>query len=212
MSKLGFVPQLFSKLNRQHLPMWAIAINFTLGMLAFLPLPQWQSMVSFFVSAMVITYAMGPISLLCFRYSLPNQKRLFRLPAAHFLCLLAFYCCNLFSYWTGWQTISKLGIALVIGLSVFTISCLRGKVKLTSHELKSIGWVIPYLCGLIIISYLGAFGGKNMIPFGWDFLVIALFSVAILYTAVQCRIPLHTEDIHTHLYSESAMLNTAFNH
>ena len=38
-----------------------------------------------------------------------------------------------------------------------------------------------------MISYLGAFGGKDVIPFGWDFVVIAIFSMIILYLAVQNR-------------------------
>ena len=48
-------------------------------------------------------------------------------------------------------------------------------------------WIIPYLVGLVIISYLGAFGGKNIITFGWDFLVIGIFSACILYLAVATR-------------------------
>src|SRR5690606_21722321 len=50
MSKIGYVPKFLSKLNHQHFPVWAIVVNFCLGMLAFLPLPGWQAMVSFLVS------------------------------------------------------------------------------------------------------------------------------------------------------------------
>ncbi len=53
MCKIGYVPKFLSKLNHQHFPVWAIAVNFCLGMLAFLPLPGWQAMVNFLVSAMV---------------------------------------------------------------------------------------------------------------------------------------------------------------
>ncbi len=48
--------------------------------------------------------------------------------------------------------------------------------------------MIPYLVGLVLISYLGAYGGKGIIPFGWDFLVIALFSTLILFLAVKSRV------------------------
>jgi hypothetical protein len=60
-------------------------------------------------------------------------------------------------------------------------------MSVASLGLKSGLWVAPYLLGLILISYLGAFDGKNVIPFGWDFLVIALFSAGILYLAVKNR-------------------------
>ena len=169
MSRIGYVPKFLSQLNRHRFPVWAIVVNFVLGMFSFMPLPGWQAMVSFLISAMVITYAMGPIALISLRITLPNKERPFRLPAANVICLLAFYCCNLFSYWTGWETISKLAIVLTIGLVLFFISYLRGRVKIKKREFRSAIWIIPYLLGIVLLSYLGAFGGQHIMPFGWDF-------------------------------------------
>jgi hypothetical protein len=142
---------------------------------------------------------MGPIALLCLRLELPNEKRLFRLPAANFLCLLAFYFCNLMSYWTGWDTIYKLAIAIVIGFVFFAIAMLRKKIPQATLGFKSSMWVIPYLGGLVLISYLGSFGGKHIIPFGWDFLVIAIFSAVILYLAVKSRAAVSIAQFAAHL-------------
>lgn len=187
MSQIGYLPRFLSYLNKQGFPVAAIAVNFFIGMFLFLPLPGWQAMVSFLVSGMVLSYAMGPIALICLRLELPHEKRYFRLPAANFLCLLAFYFCNLMSYWTGWDTISKLAIAILIGFVIFTITCIKNKKPLNTLGLKSGIWMIPYLGGLVLISYLGAFGGKQMIPFGWDFLVIGIFSIIFLLIAVKNR-------------------------
>lgn len=209
MSRIGYVPKFLSRLNHQRFPMWAIIVNFLLGMLSFLPLPGWQSMVNFMVSAMVISYAMGPIALMCLRLTLPEKERPFRLPAANILCLLAFYCCNLFSYWTGWETISKLAMTLFIGLVLFAIAYLRGSIKVEKSELKSVYWIIPYLFGLVVISYLGSFGGAGIISFGWDFLVIAIFSMGILYMAVRNRAALNSEEVSEFLISESMALESS---
>lgn len=198
MSKIGYVPKWIAYLNKQHFPVAAIFVNFIIGMFLFLPLTGWQAMVSFLVSGMVISYAMGPISLLCMRIELPEQKRGFYLPCAKIICLLAFYCCNLLSYWTGWETISKLAIALLLGLIFLIVACLRKKISVASLGLKSALWLFPYLGGLITISYLGAFGGKNIIPFGWDFLIIAIFSLLILYLAVKNRAPISTALLNQH--------------
>jgi len=200
MSDIGYMPRWFAYLNKQHFPVAAILFNFLLGMFLFLPLPGWQAMVSFLVSGMVISYAMGPIALLCLRLELPAAERHFRLPAANLLCLCAFYFCNLLSYWTGWETISKLSIAMCIGLIFFGIACLQGRLSTSNLGLKSGLWVGPYLAGLVLISYLGAFGGKNVITFGWDFLVIAVFSAVILYMAVKNRATI-TE---THIFNQPA--------
>lgn len=193
MSKIGYMPKWLSKLNNQHFPVAAIAVNFVLGMFLFLPLPGWQAMVSFLVSGMVISYAMGPISLICMRYELPDHVRRFKLPGATFICPLAFYFCNLLSYWTGWNTISKLAIAMAMGAVFFVIAILRGRLKGMQLGLISSLWLVPYLVGLVLISYLGAFEGKNIIPFGWDFLVIGMFSLVIFYLAVYDRAKLTTD-------------------
>lgn len=204
-SKLGYVPKWLSYLNKQHLPVWAIAINFLFGMISFLPLPGWQAMVNFLVSTMVITYAMGPISLMALRLSLPNKERPFRLPFARVLCFTAFYLCNLFSYWTGWETISKLAIVLATGLLLFFIAYLRGTVKVDKDDMKATHWMMPYLLGLIVISYLGSFGGQGVIPFGWDFAVIGIFSIVILQLAITKRALISSEQADTFLTKESTI-------
>jgi len=187
MSEIGYMPRWLTKLNQQNFPVAAIAVNFVLGMFLFLPFPGWQAMVSFLVSGMVISYAIGPIALLCMRYELPDEKRYFRVPAAPVFCTLAFYFCNLLSYWTGWETIYKLAIAMLIGMIFFIAAVIRRRLSIESLGLKSALWIMPYFAGLFTISYLGAFGGLNIIPFGWDFLVIGVFSIIILYLAVKNR-------------------------
>ena len=106
---------------------------------------------------------------------------------------MAFYFCNLLSYWTGWETIYKLAIAIIVGVVFFIIAGIRGRLAVPTLGLKSALWVGPYLSGLVAISYLGAFGGQNIIPFGWDFVVIGLFSVVILYMAVINRATIAVE-------------------
>lgn len=187
MSRNGYFPPLLSKLNNKGFPVWAIGLNFVLGMFLFLPLPGWQAMTEFLVSAVVISYAMGPIALLCLRLQLPDVKRPFRLPFANVACLLAFYCCNLISYWTGWDTISKLAIAIGVGVLLLVIAYYRGILDKTQFGMRSIFWIGPYLIGLILISYLGSFGGKGYITFGWDFFIIGVFSIVILMLAIVTR-------------------------
>jgi amino acid transporter len=205
MSKIGYMPKFLSRLNHQHFPVWAIVINFLFGMFSFLPLPGWQAMVNFLVSAMIISYAMGPIALICLRITLPDKKRPFRLPCANFLCLLAFYCCNLFAYWTGWETISKLAFVLLAGLMIFGIACLRGKVKFDKQDLRAAFWIIPYLLGIVGISYIGSFGGLQIIPFGWDFCAIAAFSMTIFYLAVKTRVSLSDKQANEYLAIQAAL-------
>lgn len=187
MSRIGYMPKFLSRVNQESFPFWAITINFIFGMGLFIPLAGWQAMANFLVSIIVISYAMGPIALLCLRRGLPQVKRPFRLPFAKGTALLAFYFCNLFSYWTGWHTIYKLAIALFLGFLLFLIAYFRGRLEKNRLGLKAMFWLVPYFLGLITISYAGSFGGRHFIPFGWDFLVIAIFSIIILVLAVKTR-------------------------
>ena len=72
MSKNTYLPKFLAYTNKNNLPVAAIYFNFVVGIFLFLPLPGWQNMVSFLVSAVVISYAMGPIALLCLRKQIPS--------------------------------------------------------------------------------------------------------------------------------------------
>ncbi len=188
MSKNGYLPHFLTRLTKNNMPIGAIGVNFVVGILLFLPLPGWQNMVSFLVAAIVISYAMGPIVLICLRKNLADQTRPFRLPYAYPVCLFAFYCCNLLSYWTGWATLSKLAIAVGLGLAILLITLLVQHRKTPSNlGLRGLAWLIPYLLGLLGISYLGCFGGRGYLSFGWDFLSIGVFSLFIFQLAIATR-------------------------
>ena len=78
-------------------------------------------------------------------------------------------------------------------------------MKIDRDDIKSAFWIAPYLLGLILISYLGNFGGKGMIAFGWDFLVIGIFSFVILFLAVHTRAALSSHEVTEFLLSESPL-------
>lgn len=179
MGQRGQLPPMLSITNKQKLPAAAILVNVVIGMFAFIPLKGWQAMTDFLVSLMVISYAMGPLALISLSPLKPGGPKNFTLPYRQVLCPLAFFCCNLISYWTGWDTLSKLAILLVVGFALFVVFNLS---KARRHDLgwRALMWLVPYFTGLILISYAGNFGGHKLIPFGWDFVIIALFSLAIM--------------------------------
>jgi hypothetical protein len=86
------------------------------------------------------------------------------------------------------------------------IASLRGVVKMDSNDMKAAYWIVPYIAGLILISYLGAFGGLNVIPFGWDFLVIGMFTVGILYLALATRVELNHQEVSDFLAAEDSVV------
>lgn len=180
MSQNGYLPKFMQDTNKNHVPYKAMWVNFVVGLLFFLPFPGWQKMVSFLVSCFVLSYAVGPIALIALRQKLPDQNRPFRLPYVKVIAFVAFYICNLIVYWTSWDTISKMLIVIIIG---YVILFVVKKRKVLEMRIKNALWLIPYLAGVGIISYFGAFKGKNDISFGEDFIVILIFSAVIFALA-----------------------------
>ncbi len=187
----GYLPKFLQVLTPGHSPILAILVNFIFGMLLFAPLPGWNKMMGFLTSLMTFTYTIGPICLLALRDQAPNQNRPFRLPFATIWATLAFYLCTVFSYFNGWEIISKLSIGFIAGFIILIAYRVFSKNpnKPALSWLSSI-WIWPYIGGLTLISYLGSFGGgKNILPFGWDLVVLAFFSIFIVYLARRFKLP-----------------------
>jgi amino acid transporter len=193
MSRNGFMPPFMTKLNRFYAPYVAILVNFALGMLAFLPFPGWQAMVGFFVACFVLAYIAGPVACAAMRNSLPDRKRPFRVPFYRVLCPVAFYACSLIIFWSGWSLIWKMILLVLVGYALLLMVYSR---KLYILEISRGLWLVPYLLGMAVLSYLGSFGGKNIIHFGWDFLAIALFSIVIFWVALKsAELPSRSRDL-----------------
>ena len=199
-SKNGYLPVLLQHLNAKGNPAIAIAINFVFGMCLFAPLPGWDKMITFLTSLFALSYAIGPITLLALRKQVPNYPRPFKLPFATVWATLAFYLCTLMSYWSGWEIISKLSIALIAGLLIlFSYYWLTDRGRQLRFHWRAATWVWIYFIGLIILSYLGSFGhGLGIIPFGWDFLVIGIFCIVVVKLSMHFTLPSHQTKLYVY--------------
>lgn len=170
------LPKLFLKVNRHKIPYITLYVNFLVGILSFLPFPGWQKLVAFLSSASILSYSIGPICLLAMRQLQPETTRPFRLSGALICSHMAFYFCNLMLYWCGFTILWKLDLALFIGL----IICLsyQGQTKLLKNY--PLYWFIFYMSSLLIISYLGSFGGIGLLKFPIDLLCLLPLSIITL--------------------------------
>jgi hypothetical protein len=191
-------------------PIYGIITSAFVGMLLFAPLPGWDKMISFLTSLMAISYAIAPVCLLTLRKQAPHQARPFMLKYASFWSNLAFMICNLMTYFTGWHIIQKLGVGLLAGLAILLLyHKISERGKIIRFDWKASSWIWPYFTGISIISYLGNFGhGLGVLPFGWDCLVICIFSYAIMQLATHFRL----EDSRTLSYIKELKLDTESSH
>src|SRR4051794_20307395 len=195
-----YIPRQFGVLSNRGVPIVSIIFSFLIGCFMFLPFPGWQQLVGFIISATVIGYAAVPLALGALRRQEPDHPRPFKLPAGEFMAIASFIVANLVIYWSTWDVIWKVSVAMILGLVLLGIGHLVNPSELTpSLDWRGGSWVWPYFIGLAAISYLGEsdFGGIGIIPYPWDTLVIAVFSIVIYYYAMSVR--LTTEEVRGHV-------------
>ena len=185
-----YYPQIFQRTDRNGVPWFSLLMAFAFGLLFLLPFPSWKSLVGLVTSASVLMYAGGPLSLASFRKRLPEASRPYRMPAVAVIGPLGLLICSFLIYWSGFETVWKLGVCLVIGYVLIGISMAFDPQR-PPLDWKSAQWLPFYLLGMGIISWQGQYGPDNTyrIPFGWDFVVVAVFTLAIYYWAVATSLP-----------------------
>lgn len=179
------LPQFLLKVNRFKIPVFTLYINFFVGALSFLPFPGWQKMVSFLSSTSILSYGIGPICLLAFRRLHPDTPRPFRLRGEKVVSYITFYACNLMLYWCSFEILWKLYLAVLIGFAV----TLFHQRKSPWNCGRSIAWFFLYLTSLLILSYLGSFGGIKLFSFPWDLVLLFPYSVLMLFLSQLCLEP-----------------------
>jgi amino acid transporter len=191
MAENGSAPRFMARLNLKGVPWISVLVSTVIGLFLFLPFPGWQVFVSFITSAAVLSYGTGPLAHAALRRQLPDQRRPFRTVAGDLVPFLAFFSANLLVIWGGWETTEKLLIATAAGAALFFLRQLAGGDRPDRDEWVAAGWLVPWLVGLGLVSWLCTFGDKplGVIPFGWSFLVVFALSTLVYVIAVRTRLP-----------------------
>ncbi|MDW9229938.1 APC family permease (plasmid) [Burkholderia cepacia] len=180
-------PRMLTRLNSNKIPWVAVLIMWAVGVLFLLPFPAWQQMVSYITSITVLTYGLGPVALLVLRRNMPDLERPFRMSGAGLIAPIAFVCSNLVIYWTGFKTNNFLFSLVAIGFVLYALYhhvVLRRSAR--DFGWKHIAWLLPWFGGLWLLSWMGGIGGGlGVIGFGWDILLVAVWSLVVLALAMR---------------------------
>jgi amino acid transporter len=193
-----YFPQIFQRTDSNGVPWFSLIFAFVAGLVFLLPFPSWHSLVNLVTGASVLMYAGAPLAMGAFRKQVPEAARPYRMPAAAVFGPIAFIIANLIIYWSGFLTVWKLGVCILIGYVLIGV-CMAFDPQRPKLDWKSAQWLPVYLIGMGIISWMGQYAGSSVplvapantmdIPFGWDFLVVAVFSLAIYYWAMYTKLP-----------------------
>ncbi|MFE7356522.1 APC family permease [Streptomyces sp. NPDC057543] len=201
LSRNGYVPAVFERTTKRGVPWFSLLFAFVVGLIVFLPFPTWQKLVGFVTSASVLMYAGAPLAFGCLRKQDPDRPRPYRLPGGMFWAPVAFIVSNLIIYWAGWDTLWRLGAAIVLGYLLLGGSALLKLNPRVPHmDWWSAQWLPVYLVGMGLISWQGGFcstgpastascGATDALPLWWDIALIAAFSLVIYFWAQAVRLP-----------------------
>jgi amino acid transporter len=213
LSRNGFVPTAFESVSASRVPVFGVIIATLVGILFLLPFPSWAKLVGIVTSASVFMYAGAPVALGALRRQKPDLPRTYRLPAGEILAPLAFAGAGWVILFSGWQTYTTLVVALLIGYALIALSyALKLNPKAPPMDWQAAPWIITWIIGMGVISYLSDFGPggiiggigpfKNVLAQGgtdeiglWGGIIASgLFSLIIYYWAVFTRLPEHKVD------------------
>jgi amino acid transporter len=219
LSRNGFIPTAFENVSRSKVPVFGVIIATLVGVLFLLPFPSWAKLVDIVTSASVFMYAGAPVALGALRKQKPDLPRTYRLPAAGVLAPLAFAGAGWVILFSGWQTYSTLVVALLLGYLLFYVSyALKLNPKAPAMDWRAAQWIIGWIVGMAVITYISSFGPggiigaigffKHVLPKGgtdplklgpngsvyWSIVISGVFSMIIYYWAVATRLPEHKVD------------------
>ena len=199
MGRNGNAPGALATVNARGVPWISIALAFVVGLIFFLPFPGWQQLVGFITSATVLSFGSGPLVLVALRKQLPDRHRRFRLRGGLIVPFLAFWSSNLIVYWSGWDTNWKLFVAVLLGFVLFGLHELFARHRTPSVNFRHGAWVLPWLAGLCLISWLGSFpepsegaGNLGVIDFNFGFVATGVLTALVMWLAQRFRLPAAT--------------------
>jgi amino acid transporter len=225
LAKTRFVPPVFASIDRRGVPWFSIIFGGVFGCVLFLPFGSWAGLVGAITAASSFMYSFAPVAAVSLRKSDPDRPRPYRAPLLNIIAPFSFVVSGFIIYWSGTANNLKIDAAVVFFLVLYMIAR-RLDPNQEPLNFRAGAWAIPWVVGLTILSILGdsyvggissgpgntgsglgyaTFLGAKLgfhIRFGWDLLVIAIFSLAVFYYAVNTH--LSREQVNAHALEAAA--------
>ena len=190
MGEMKAGPAWLTWLNGARTPWLAVAVMWVVGVFFLLPFPAWQLLVDYITSITVLTYGLGPVTLMVLRRNVPNIKRSFFLPAAGIIAPAAFVCSNLIVLWTGFVTNSVLFIIVAVGFAAYAAWFhFISRRPAAEFGWREVFWLLPWFGGMWVISALSDVGGgKGWLSFWPAVIVTVIWSLIVMAIAMRCAL------------------------
>lgn len=193
-AQTGTFFKIFTRIDEKSgIPRPALWLTFGLSVFWTLPFPSWEALINVVSAALVLSYAVAPVTVAALRRNAPDMPRPFRVKGMSVLGPLSFIIAALIVYWSGWGTVSWL---LGLQILMFVIYLLCGRMVPTAHlnlgqQVRSSAWLIGFYAVTILLSKLGSFGGIGVLSHPFDTVIVAVCALGIYYWGAATGVPAH---------------------
>jgi amino acid transporter len=187
----GYLPPVFTRMSSGGIPWVSNILVLIVSAIYIVLLPAFTSLFPLVASALLLSYAPGPLALAIFRHKDPGEPRPYRLPAHRVLAPWAFVVSSVMIFWAGWPSVRVLIPSVAVGLLLLFFYLPHRKLphrKLTAEDIKWGIWMPFYLGFIVLFSYLGStkFSGSGIIPFPWDTVVFGVMALVFYFIGYYC--------------------------
>ncbi|HEX7325697.1 MAG TPA: APC family permease [Rhodanobacteraceae bacterium] len=174
--------QSFTRVDpKSGIPRSALWLTLALSVFWTLPFPSWSAMIKVVSAALVLSYAVAPITAAALRRNAPDMPRPFRVRGFGVLGPLAFIVATLIVYWSGWSTLSwLLGLQILLYAAFVALRARKQERRAQLRlDVRSSLWLVGFYAATMLVSALGTFGGNGVITAPWDSILAAVIAVAV---------------------------------
>ncbi|HEX5353605.1 MAG TPA: APC family permease [Rhodanobacteraceae bacterium] len=184
--------RLFTRVDaKSGIPRPALWLTLALAVFWMLPFPSWSAMIKVVSAALVMSYAVAPVTVAALRRSAPGMPRPFRVRGFAVLGPLSFVVAALIVYWSGWGVLCwLLGLQVVLfALYVAYQAWRRVDRDALARDVRCSLWLIGFYLLMIAASWLGSFGGLAIVSGPWDSLLVAVIALVAYYRGGRTGLP-----------------------
>lgn len=191
-AQTGTFFRIFTRIDEQSgIPRPALWLTFGLSVFWTLPFPSWEALINVVSAALVLSYAVAPVTVAALRRNAPDMPRPFRVRGLAVMGPLSFVIAALIVYWSGWGTVSWL---LSLQILMFVIYLLCRRFVPTEHlgiaqQVRSSAWLIGFYAVTLLLSWLGSFGGLGVLGHPYDTLAVVACALGIYHWGATTGVP-----------------------
>jgi amino acid transporter len=187
MERNGTLPAVLGRVHPVYgVPRPAMWFNLLVAYIFLFFFRGWATLAAVISVATIISYLTGPVSVVSLRKTAPELHRPFRLLGLPVIALVAFVFSAELLYWAKWPLTGEIILLVVVALPIYFYYQAKNGWHDFARQLGGAWWLIAYLPTIALLSYFGSaqFGGRDVLPFGWDLAVVAAVGIVFYFWGV----------------------------